>query len=123
MGTFPTDISPVPIGLCHAAPPVIPARQSQWMERRWMEWEPWCAMFARRVGLVPSVACVPLKVTHRSRVIMLLSARVTWAVIKRHRLDNPLDSNEAFEFQLRAAVERRRVRMGRVKGVRRGRID
>jgi hypothetical protein len=117
MGTLPIDLTG--LGLAHAAPPAIPVRQARWIDARWEEWQPWCAQFARRVGLVPSTALVPLRVIHRSRVINLLGARVSWAAIRKHRLDNPLVDNEAFEFQLRAASERRRTRMGRKKGVRR----
>jgi hypothetical protein len=115
MGTMSSDA----IGLCHAAPPTIPVKQSLWVDARWEEWIPWCTQLARRMKVDPAAALVPLRVIHRSRVVMLLSARVTWASIKRNRLDNPLDSNDVFEFQLRAAIERRRTRMGRVKGMRR----
>jgi hypothetical protein len=113
MGTTLSDT--LYMGYAHAAPPPVPEKQSRWIESRWLEWAPWCTIAARRSD-DPSGALYALRVTHRSRLISLLSARVAWDTIRKHHLDNPTDTTELFEFQLRAAVERRRTRMGRVKG-------
>jgi hypothetical protein len=115
MGTLPTDF---PYGLCHAAPPSIPARRAPRLDLRWKEWLPWCAIEARRHS-DPASKLYHLQQVHRSRVIALLGARIRWPIIKKHRLDDPIMSYEAFEFQLRTAIERQRVRMNRIKGIRR----
>jgi hypothetical protein len=119
MGTFPTDFSST--GLCHAAPPAIPARRAPRLALRWQEWLPWCTIEARRHS-DPASHLYHLRQVHRSRVISLLGARLRWPIIRKHRLDDPIMPSEAFEFQLRTAIERRRVRMNRVKGQRRERV-
>lgn len=105
---------------CNFIPPydAVSSKQSNWINARWSEWLPFATLMARRTS-DPAAKLHELKTTHRSRVISLLSAKVGWDAIRRSRLDNPELENGAFEFQLRAAVERRRTRIGRVKGVKR----
>ena len=103
------------------AMPAIPPKQGVWFESRWREWEPWLVMEARRTP-DPAGRLAAFKTTHRSRLISLLSAGVSWSAIRRHRIDNPSHSEALFEFQLSAAIERRRTRMGRVKGIHREKV-
>jgi hypothetical protein len=107
-------------GLAHAAPPPTTPRRESWLQLRWQEWLPLATIEARKC-LDPAAALAKIKTAHRSRLLDLLSAKVSWDAIRRHRLDSPLISTGAFEFQLHVAVERRRTRMGRVRGVRRPR--
>jgi hypothetical protein len=100
-------------GLAHAAaPPAIPSHQACYIESRWQEWLPWCTMEARKHS-DPASRLFSLRITQRSRLIAALSARIHWDVIRKFRLDDPTISNELFEFQLHAAIERRRVRKSR----------
>lgn len=117
MGTMHSDITYQ--GLAHAAPPSVSSHTTHYIEARWKEWLPYCTVEARRYPDPSSVLHV-LKTKNHSRLVDLLSAHIPWDTIRKHRLDDPLTSNEAFQFQLRAAVERRRTRMGRVKGIHRG---
>lgn len=119
MGTTLSDT--MYAGLAHAASP-IPPKQSVWIDARWKEWEPWLAMEARKQSLDPANLLFRFKSLHRDRMIRLLSAHIAWATIRQYRLDNPCDGENLFEFSLRAAMERRRTRMGRVKGVKRKRV-
>lgn len=107
-------------GLAHAAPPPISARQLHFVEARWQEWIPWAAMESRKHS-DPASRLHAMRTTHRSRLGALLNANIPWDTIRKHRLDNPTTDVGAFEFQLRAASERRRTRMGRIKGIKRGR--
>jgi hypothetical protein len=77
---------------------------------RWAEWEPFMLMESRRTP-DPASTFTRLKSTHRSRILALQQAHIAPATIRRHKLDNPLDSVELFEFQLRMVIERRRAQL------------
>ena len=105
------------LGLAHT----VPSRQSIWFTARWKEWEPLCTIAARHT-MDPADALHKMKVTHHSRLMDLLAAHISWQTIREKRLDNPTISNADFEWHLREAAERRRTRMGRVKGVKRSKV-
>ena len=100
-------------------------KQQSVIDLRWKEWEPLMTIDCRRVaGYLPYPDNNPidrlfrLKVHHRFLMVALLDAGVSWKAIRRGRLDDPLQNEDLFQFQIRAAIERRRTRLGRVKGVR-----
>jgi hypothetical protein len=117
MGTMHSDAAY--LGLAHAAPP--PPRQQRWIDLRWKEWEPWMVSESRRQSLDPANTLHRFKILHQSRMVRLLGSGIRLGIIKKHRLDDPTMGSNLFEFSLRAAIERRRTRMGRVKGISRGR--
>ena len=118
MGTTASDT--LYLGLAHAAPPPVSPRQLFFVDARWQEWLPWATMEARKHS-DPANWLHIFRTRHRTRLAALLNANIPWDTIRKHRLDSPTMDDAAFQFQLRAASERRRVRMGRVKGVKRGR--
>jgi hypothetical protein len=95
--------------------PSLPPRRDRAVESRWQEWLPFCTVEARRHS-DPSNHLHSLRVRHRSRLVACLSASLAWDTIREHRLDSPVVSDAEFNFLLRCAIERRRCRMGRVKG-------
>ena len=98
------------------APLLSPLRERA-IELRWAEWRPSASLRCR--GVSSHAACLAtLHRIHHLRCVVLLSSRIPWLSIKRSRLDDPLASAADFERALAEAVERRRSRMGRVKGVR-----
>lgn len=97
------------------APPSLPSRREYHVEARWTEWLPFCTVEARRHS-DPSNLLHLFRTRHRSRLIACLSASLAWDTVREHRLDDPTVSDERFNYLLRCAVERRRSRMGRVKG-------
>lgn len=116
MGTFGSDT--VYQGLAKFSPPTHPL-QSAAIDARWVEWRPFATMESRHHS-DPANKLYAHKIRHRARLIDLLRARISWETIRAKRLDDPRMPAAAFEFSLRAAAERRRVRMGRIKGKRRG---
>lgn len=95
-------------------------KQQNVIDARWKEWEPWMTILARKLdGRAP---LIHLKCRYEHRMLALLGAGVSWKAIRHGRLDNPLLDDVDFRIALYAAVERRRTRLGRVKGVHRVRI-
>lgn len=120
MGTMLSDT--MYHGLAHAAMPTIPPKQLLALDARWKEWEPWLAMEARKVSLDPANVLFRFRTLHRQRITRLLSSGIRLGIIKKHRLDDPKMGENLFEFSLRAAIERRRTRMGRIKGIKRTKV-
>ena len=119
MGTSLGDSTHYMSGLAHTAPPV-PPRQQRWLDLRWKEWEPMLVLRARRESLDPAHMLHQFRRLHQSRMVRLLSSGIRLGIIKKHRLDDPTNGENRFQFLLDAAVVRRRSRMGRVKGIRHG---
>jgi hypothetical protein len=73
-------------------------------------------MQARRESSDPANALYQFRTLHRERLTRLLRSGIRLGIIKKHNLDDPVMGENLFEFSLRATMERRRTRMGRVKG-------
>lgn len=96
-------------------------KQQNVIDLRWKEWEPLMVMLAREF-MDPRAELARLKTFYYSRILALLDAGVSWKAIRHGRLDNPLRGEISYQLALRAAVERRRTRLGRVKGVHRVKV-
>lgn len=88
---------------------------------RWSEWLPSCSLYCRR-SFRHASALATLCEIHRLRCLTLFASSISWPSIRTARLDDPLATPHDFEQSLSHAVERRRCRMGRVKGVHRDRL-
>ena len=97
------------LGLAHTRPPEVTCRENCHIDARWEEWKPWAIMEARRHEDVGTMIA-RFHHLHRTRVLALLDAGVSWRVIKHHKLDSPLLTPELFDAQMRNALERARTR-------------
>lgn len=104
-----------PIQVNQIEPAPLSIKKEKAITDRWEELFPWCLLDARRTA-DPTSAMQMLKIRHRSRCLQLISNRIPWASVRRNALDNPRHGEYFFKELLRAAIERRRARMGRVKG-------
>lgn len=87
------------------------------VDRRWDHWRPLAALISSQCHIAdPAEAFAHLRVRHRSRVTDILNSGIAWVVLCRQGLDNPMVPDAQFESSLRLAIERRRSRLGRVKG-------
>ena len=100
----------------------VPVLRETRITERWQELAPLATIESRKHPEDPTQVFHFYKTRHRSRLLALLAANIPWRTILHHRLDDPIPPDGVFEFQLRAAVERRRVRLGRVKGQKRTRV-
>jgi hypothetical protein len=94
-----------------AAPRAIDHRL---VDRRWDRWLPWCVQSARATA-DPANELFRLRELHAERFTALLHASVSMRAITAGDLDDPRWTGD-FTARLAEAVERRRVRMGRVAG-------
>lgn len=106
MGTMRSDTAY--LGLAHTMR-VFHHRQEATIDSRWLEWLPYSTQYARRYQ-DPAAVLYKLKITHRSRLVDLLNAKISWRVIRRHRLDNPTNPIDYFQRTIREAAERKRTR-------------
>jgi len=82
---------------------------------RWAALEPFVLITARR-AMDPAAAFAFFKERHAEYFTKLRRAEVSPDVIIRHSLDDPVIPPMQFEWLLTQAVERRRTRLGRIKG-------
>lgn len=83
---------------------------------RWEELLPWCLMDARKTSN-PTSTMEMLRSRHHDRCLELIYNRIPWASVRRNALDDPHIPERFFkEVILLSAIERRRARMGRIKG-------
>lgn len=95
---------------------VEPTRFPYSIAFRWQHrWLPWCLIEARKTR-DPAAALALLNRRHQSRMSTLRNAGVSVESIGRADADDPRMDNATWEFAFQAIVERRRSRMGRVKG-------
>ena len=90
-------------------------KRSDAIDARWQELLPWCILSAKKTS-DPADTLHMLKSRHRARCIELFANRIPWDTIRPHDLDDPREGDEFFKKSLKEAIERRRSRMGRVKG-------
>jgi len=94
-------------------------RLKQRIAHRWVYWQPWAIRHIRI--LHPTMELPPymkiLKFNHNERCMLCLRNGIPWTTIVKHKLDNPLLETPEFQFNLNAAVERRRYLSGRKPGV------
>jgi hypothetical protein len=107
MATTRSDIQSL---VSQPAPPMLPPKRENYIERRWREWLPYCTVEARRHS-DPANHLYLFRTRHRSRLINILLAGIQWDVLREHGLDDPTIDDARFNFLLRAAIERRRCRM------------
>jgi hypothetical protein len=86
------------------------------IDERWERWRAQCAIASRR-EFDPAGRFAVYRDVHRLRLELCAAQHLSLSVIKRHDLDDPGTPFEKFSLALREAVERRRARMGRVKGL------
>ena len=87
------------------------------VDRRWDHWSPLAVLAAWSPQIAdPANEFARFRVRHRSRVTDILNSGIAWVVLCRQGLDNPMVPDAQFESSLRLAIERRRSRLGRVKG-------
>jgi len=82
---------------------------------RWEALKPFVVIAARRSG-DPAEAFAFYKKRHVEYLTKLRLALISPDVIVKHSLDDPTNPAPYFEQLLHEAVERRRARLGRVKG-------
>lgn len=85
------------------------------IDARWERWKAQCAIASRK-NFDPAGRFSVYRDVHRLRLELCAAQHLSLAVIKRHELDDPGTLFEKFSLALREAVERRRARMGRIKG-------
>lgn len=91
-------------------------RNPETIARRWdSRWEPECVLAAKRTDN-PVEEFSVLRFRFNLRVRRLLAAGLEWRTIVASDYDSPLSTGTEFDRKLCLAIERRRVRMGRVKG-------
>jgi hypothetical protein len=96
----------------------LPARDQRRIARRWESYyRGWCGMEAARRGHRGAFTLDGYERIHRDAARQCLAAGITWAAIERAGLDDPRMSEDERTREICAASERRRTRMGRVKGV------
>jgi hypothetical protein len=83
--------------------------------RRWEELKPWVLMEARK-ALDPADAFSYYREQHSRYLRRLLVAGITMKAVRNSKLDDPTETPSRFDLVLAEAMERRRARMGRVKG-------
>jgi len=106
------------IGYAHAMPLARQPKKLATIKLRWDEfWSPQCLLAAKRED-DPADAFCNLHHAYKRRMATLLSANLDWRSITRSDLDSPLQSGTEFDRALCLAIERRRCRIGRVKGKR-----
>lgn len=100
--------------------PRQPKKFDQAIVKRWLEiWEPLCAMAAARTN-DPADAFRAFRDGYNRRITTLLQASLAWNVIRHGNLDDPRATGTEFDRGLCLAIERRRCRMNRTKGKKRG---
>jgi len=110
-------------GLAHATAsrPLSPAREAT-ISARWDLWIPRAIVIARADPAKDPIPCFEaLRQRHRTAVLTCQAAGLPWTTIVRQALDDPQWSESKRARMIREAVERRRCRMGRVKGQGKGR--
>lgn len=78
-------------------------------------WEPRCILASKHTH-EPTIAMQTYRESYDRRIATLFRAGISWDMILRNDLDSPLQSGVEFDRALALAIERRRSRMGRVKG-------
>src|SRR5258707_3784481 len=89
------------------------------IDLRWLMWKPFATMAARkRLPFIPiDRSMIDLHHLHRDRVIQCLRQSLPWTTICKSKLDDPTKSQMEWDQMIVEALERRRARMGRTKGV------
>lgn len=82
---------------------------------RWTIWLPWCLIEARKTA-DPAAALATMQARFHSRFTAMRNAGIANESIKRAEIDDPRIPEDAWQFAFQGIVERRRSRMGRVKG-------
>jgi hypothetical protein len=104
--------------VCHAAPqhpPRRPCHQST-IDARWRKrWEPWAALNSHLAD-DPVKQRAEFKSIFTQRIDALWRMGISWRAILAGDLDSPMPDSEQFTATLTLAIERRKVRIGRVKG-------
>jgi hypothetical protein len=99
----------------------LPPRQEAVLERRWEFWLPWVSLSAPAAQLgVPGLTAdfiERMRQRHRSAAILCIAAGLPWATVRRYALDDPRRVDADRDRKIAIATERRRSRLGRVKGV------
>jgi hypothetical protein len=113
------------IGYAHTMDPPRSPRQPcdifSAVSRRWTtRWEP-AAAAASKQSSDPAALFAKLKIIHHSRCAAALNAGLPWVTILTSDIDSPLEGEVWFNAMLQLSIERRRSRMGRVKGQKKAR--
>lgn len=112
------------IGYAHAmsgAPPRQPKKESTILLRWTSHWEPQC-MLASRHAHDPADAFRIYRESYDRRIHTLFRAGIPWQTILKGDLDSPLQSGLEFDRALCLAIARRESRMGRRKGISKGKV-
>jgi hypothetical protein len=102
-------------GLAHTQSPTVARHHEERISARWEWWKP-AAITAARETTDPAAQFRVLQEFHRERLRALLGVSVSWASILRNNLDDPRLDGDKWRAIYLAAIERRRSRLGRVKG-------
>jgi len=88
------------------------------IDLRWLMWKPFATMLARRKLLFIPIdrTMIDLHHLHRDRVVQCLRQSLPWTTICKGKLDDPTKSQIEWDQLVVEALERRRSRLGRVKG-------
>lgn len=83
----------------------VPERQRKYILSRWNEWRPATELATGNEGSVirATYLCFLL------RVRRLLESQLPWVTIRKHRMDNPLATDEEFDSQLQRRVAWRKT--------------
>jgi hypothetical protein len=102
-------------------PVPIQPKKAATVRLRWESvWSPRALIASKRESDDPADAFCEYHHAYNRRVRVLLSAGIAWSTITRSDLDSPLQSGTEFDRALCLAIERRRCRMHRIKGKKRG---
>jgi len=114
MATTHTDV----LGMLNRLSPLRAARPEpdpRVIAHRWESLKPFVLIRARQ-ALDPAASFAFFKQRHVEYFTRLRQANISPEAIIRRSLDDPLVAPARFELELVAAIERRRARLGRVKG-------
>ena len=90
------------------------ARLAQRIAHRWLYWEPWCLRAIREVPCItPRSVLMEYCGFHLARIQVCLRQGLPWTTITKYKLDDPFTAEKDFQFQVNAAVERRRQKKER----------
>lgn len=91
---------------------ILSAADSRWIDERWAKWEPLARLDDLQRG-----GNLSHRAVHLSRITATLNLDLPRATIHRYSLDDPRRAEADFRRTLAIALERRRSRMGRTKGI------
>lgn len=99
------------LGISYAHTTSAPGDASRIAARWTGYWEPLCVLQSKRED-DPAAAFRVLRDAFTRRIRSLLSANITWTVIRASNLDDPRVLGTEFDRSLCLAIERRRCRIG-----------